>query len=352
MTLPQSNVRLLEGPELAARLPALEEYFRARGEPSPSRLPGWLNVLARGLRHEPYCFEAAAEGSTVGLLPLAFVRSLLFGRFLVGLPYLNVGGVMAGDDATGTALVDRAVELAGRLDVRYLELRHERPLEHPALGHRLESKVHMRLALPGEPDRLWKSFDPKVRNQVRKGEKLGLAVHWGGHELLGEFYAVFARNMRDLGTPVFSQGLFAAALEEFPGRAELCVVRQGKRPLAAALLMHGDGMSEVPSASSLRRYNATNANMLMYWHMLRRAIERGQKAFDFGRCGRESNTFRFKKQWGAEPHPAVWQYCLRRGTIGDMRLESGRYRLAVRLWQRLPVALTRLIGPAIVRGIP
>ena len=345
-------VRTLQPGEIPGSLPRLAGYVAGKGQVSVGRHPGWLLVLQQGLRHEPYCLEASRGGRTAGLLPLAFVRSRLFGRFLVGLPYLNVGGVAADEGAAAVALVDRAVELADRLDVKHLELRHEEPLAHAALGHQLTSKVHMRLDLPGAPEELWGSFRPAVRNQVRKGEKLGLTVHWGGEELLGEFYDVFARNMRDLGTPVFGRRLFGSILAQFPGRAELCVVRTGSRPIAGAILTHGDGMAEVPSASSLRKYNPTNANMLMYWHLLCRAMERGQRSFDFGRSSPDSGTFRFKKQWGARPHPAVWQYYLRRGSIGDMRPESPRYRLLIRVWRRLPVAVTRLIGPAIVRGIP
>ena len=346
------EIRTLQPTEIPGSLPRLADYVAGKGQATPSRHPGWLLVLQHGLKQEPYCLEATRGGQTAGLLPLAFVRSRLFGRFLVGLPYLNVGGVMADDDGVAAALVDRAVELADRLDVRYLELRHEEPLEHPALGHRLTEKVHMRLELPAAADPLWKGFHTKVRNQVRKGRKQEMAVHWGGEELLGEFYDVFARNMRDLGTPVFPAALFRAALRQFPERAELCVVRLGPKPVAAAILTHGDGMTEVPSASSLRRFKLTNANMLMYWHLLCRAVERGQRTFDFGRSSLESGTYAFKKQWGARPHPAVWQYYLRRGSMGQMRPESPRYRLLIRVWRHLPVAVTRLIGPPIVRGIP
>jgi FemAB-related protein (PEP-CTERM system-associated) len=342
----------LEGEELAERLAALGVYACRTKQVPLSRLPAWLAVLRDGLRHVPYCIEAQEGGRTCGLLPLAYVRSLLFGRFLVSLPYLNSGGVLADDPAVAGALIDRAVALADELDVRYLELRHEQPVEHPALTERMSGKVHMRLALPASAEVLWKGLPAKVRNQVRKGQKCGLTVAWGGAELLGEFYFVFSRNMRDLGTPVYGRGLFASVLRHFPGRAELCVVRAGDRPAAAALLLHGLGVSEVPSASSLREHNLTCANMLMYWHLLERAVQRGQAVFDFGRSSADSNTFRFKGQWGAEPFSATWQYYVRRGSIGAVRPDNPRYGRMIRVWQRLPVALTRLIGPPIVRGIP
>jgi FemAB-related protein (PEP-CTERM system-associated) len=342
----------LTGAALAARLPALEAYA-SRGERVPiGRHPGWLNVLERGLRHTAYAVEATVDGKTTGFLPLAYVSSFLFGRFLVSLPYLNSGGVLAEDDATRLALIDEAVRLADSLRVRYLELRHEAPVEHRALTGKLTSKVHMRLALPSFAGPLWEGLNAKVRNQVRKGEKSGLTVHWGGRELLGEFYSVFSRNMRDLGTPVYGFGFFGSILAQFAGSAELCVIRAGSEPAAAALLLHGKGVSEVPSASCLREHNATCANMLMYWNLLDRAIQRGQAVFDFGRSTADSGTFKFKKQWGAEPEPATWQYYLLTGSTSDMRPDNPRYQRFIRIWQRLPVGLTRLIGPPIVRGIP
>jgi FemAB-related protein (PEP-CTERM system-associated) len=346
------TLRTHEARDLTEHLPRLEYYVGRGGQVPLSRHPAWLRVLEQGLGHVPYCLEVTEDGKTRGLLPLAYVRSLLFGRFLVSLPYLNYGGVLADDDQTAGLLLDEAVKLAERLSVRYLELRHEQLVEHPALTERLSSKVHMRLALPATPGQLWDHIPGKARNQVRKGQKSGLTVAWGGEELLPEFYDVFSRNMRDLGTPVYGRGLFAATLRTFPGRAELCVVRAEGVPAAAALLLHGWGVTEVPSASALRRFNPSCANMLMYWHLLERTVQRGQQVFDFGRSTRESNTYRFKTQWGAEPAPAEWQYCLRRGAVGDMRPESPRYRRFVRIWQRLPVALTRLLGPWIVRGIP
>jgi FemAB-related protein (PEP-CTERM system-associated) len=296
--------------------------------------------------------EAMAGDRVVGRLPLAFVRSRLFGRFLVSLPYLNSAGVTAVDGAVAAALVDRAVSLADELDVQYLELRHEAEQAHPALTERMTSKVHMRLALPATADELWSQFSPKVRNQIRKAEKTEFSVDWGTHERLGDFYDVFSRNMRDLGTPVYGRSLFRAILTHFALHAELCTVRLARRTVAGALLVHGAGVTEVPSASSLRKFNSTNANMLLYWHLLKRAIECGQRVFDFGRSSTNSNTFRFKKQWGAQPEPAVWQYYVRRGAVGDMRPENGKYQRRIDLWRKLPVRLTRLIGPLIVRGIP
>jgi FemAB-related protein (PEP-CTERM system-associated) len=346
------DVRTYEGRCLAAQLPRWEAYV-ARHAPLPlSRHPAWLRVLEKGLQQSPYGLEAVADGQTCGWLPLALVRSWMFGRFLVGLPYLNHGGVLADSEAAARALVDRAVGLAERLNVRYLELRQGRPMPHPTLVLRTGDKVNMGADLPATVGELWKRFPAKVRNQVRKGQKNGATVAWGRHELLDEFYDVFCRNLRDLGTPVYSRALFAGALTQFPDRTELAVARLGGRPAAAALLLHGWGVSEVPSAALLRACRPSNANMVLFWQLLGRAVERGQGRFDFGRSSRDSSTYRFKAQWGAVPEPADWQYYPRQGNLGDMRRDNPRYRRLIRLWQHLPVGLTRLLGPPIVRGIP
>lgn len=346
------EVRTYASAEIARHLPRWERYFQRAARMPLSRHPAWLRVLEAGLKHEPFGLEALAGEETRGVLLLAHVRSWLFGRFLVSLPYVNYGGPLADDASTAQALIDEAVQLADRLKVRYLELRHEQAVSHPALATRHGGKVHMRLDLPATTDALWQDLSAKVRNQVRKAQKNQLTVAWGRHDLLPEFYTVFSRNMRDLGTPVFGLSLFRSILDQFPEAAEIAVVRREKQSLASALLLHGREISEAPSAASLRSEKQTNANMLLYWHLLERSVLKGQRVFDFGRSSPDSNTYRFKKQWGATPTPAEWQYYLRQGSMDAMRPDNPRYRLFIRLWQRLPVGLTRLIGPWIVRGIP
>ncbi|MGL4553451.1 MAG: FemAB family XrtA/PEP-CTERM system-associated protein [Gemmataceae bacterium] len=346
------HVRRLRGAALTQRLPALGEFLQRRAATPLSQDPRWLTILQNGLGHDVYALEVVEGDRTRGFLPLAYVTSFLFGRYLVSLPYLNTNGVMADGDHAARLLIDEAVRLADDLRVRHLELRHESAADHPALQAKMTSKVHMRLALPDFPGPLWEGLKASVRNQVRKGEKSGLTAHWGGRELLPEFYGIFCRNMRDLGTPVYGKSLFDQTLRTFPGDAELCVVRHEGRAVASALLLHGRGVTEVPSASCLREANPLCANMMMYWQLIARAIQRGQQVFDFGRCNADGGTFRFKKQWGAEPEPAVWQYYLREGRTADMRPENPRFQRMIRIWQRLPVLVTRLIGPSIVRCIP
>lgn len=346
----------------------LGRYLALAGAPAGACMehdPAWLCVLRESLGHRPIMLLSRdAGGSINGYLPLALVATSLFGRFLVSLPYLNRAGVVATDAAVKTALIDKAVEIAGQKNVKYLELRHDEPTPHAALPASRNEKVRMVLELPASADALWKSFDAKVRNQIRKGDKHNLTIRWGGQELLDDFYRVFAINMRDLGTPVYSRKLFASILQRLDGgRSELAVVNYEGQAIAGALLVHEkpprpaesserSGTTQVPSASSLREHNATCANMWMYHQMLVRSIERGSSEFDFGRSSEDSGTYKFKKQWGAKPRATVWQYHIRRGDMNAMRPDNPSNQRKIAIWQRLPLWLTLMIGPGIVRGIP
>ena len=334
------------------RRPVTERQVE-RAEPSPGAFDRrWLTALRDGLGHTVYELTAERDGLVVGRLPVALVSSLLFGRFLVSLPYVNTAGVETADPAAAAALIDESVDLARSLRVRYLEIRQEQELSHPLLTDARTEKVLMRRPLPATSDELWSDLDAKVRNQIRKGQKTDFTVSWGGAEQLDGFYTVFSRNMRDLGTPVFGRRLFSSILRDLAGDAELCVVRDGPKPVAAALLVHDGPRTEVPSASALHEYRASNVNMLMYWHLLGRAIERKQTTFDFGRSSLDGNTYRFKKQWDAVPCPSIWQYHVLQGSRDALRPDNPGNRRLIEIWKRLPLWVSRAMGPSIVRGIP
>ncbi len=336
--------------------------------PALRRDKRWLRALSAAFQHEPaLLISENHDGEAVAHLPLCLTKSRLFGRYVVALPYVNTAG-LSGDPAAFGPLLHAAVALAAEHDAKWLELRHETPVEHPALTHRLTHKVHMRLPLPthadGGGEALMTSLKSKRRSQLKKTLRENeLTFRWGGLELLNDFHRVFAENMRDLGTPAFGRELFAAILEQFADDAELCVGfdgtgSRGSRPVAGALLIHaqpgteGRTRTEVPSASTLRAYNPSGANMAMYWQLLTRAIARGAGEFDFGRSTEDSPTYRFKKQWGATPHPACWQFHVRNGEPGGLSPDAGGFSLAVRMWKRLPLPIANLLGPRIVRGIP
>ena len=329
-----------------------DAYVRGHAAATAYHFSGWPRLIARACGHEARLLAAEQDGRITGVLPLVLMRSRLFGRFAVSLPFLNAGGMLADDDETAATLLAEATAVAKQARVRYLELRHTRG-QFPQLEAR-RHKVGMALRLAPTADEQWRALDRKVRNQIRKAEKSGLKAADGHVDRLEDFYRVFARNMRDLGTPVFGFRLFEEALRTFPDNTRVVCVDQGDWPVAAAIV-HWRGPSiEVIWASALREANAVCANPFLYWHLLQLAIDRGCRIFEFGRCTPGEGPFKFKQQWGAEPYPLVWEYWTPDGRPrpDDLNPRSSGFSRAANLWRHMPVSLATAMGPHIVHRIP
>lgn len=311
---------------------------------------GWRRVIQQVFGRETYYLEARDNGHLAGVLPMVRLKSLMFGDFLVSMPYLNYGGMLVETPGAATALLDHCQQLARELGVQHIELRHtENRADLPVRT----DKVCMHLALPGDDDALWKGLGSKLRAQVKRPLREGAEASVGGIEHVGDFYRIFSRKYRQLGVPVYPRRWFEAILREFPESTAIHTVRMGGTVVAAGLVVehpHGD---EVAWAASLRDADRVGANMFLYWSMLKHAVLRGRPAFDFGRTTEGSGTHRFKKQWGAKPVQLYWHYVL--GTAADipqLNLDNPTYRRAAAIWRRLPLWATTAIGPRLVKNLP
>ena len=238
-------------------------YVDAHAEGTAYHRAPWLGVIGRAFRHDVRMLAAESAGRVVGVLPLVVFRNPVFGRVVVSVPFVNYGGVLADGPAAERALLEAAIAEARGARASHLELRHTRQVFDDLRPHR--HKVAMTLSLAASPEEQWKTVDRKVRNQVRKAEKSGLRVQEGGLEALPSFYAVFARNMRDLGTPVYGKRFFREVLATFPGNTRVFTVHHGDQPVAASIVHWYTDAIEVPWASSVRDFNSLCPNVLLYW---------------------------------------------------------------------------------------
>jgi FemAB-related protein (PEP-CTERM system-associated) len=326
----------------AAASPDASLYHRAE----------FRDVIDEVFRQPSYYLSARdAKGAVTGILPLVRLRSRSFGDFLVSLPYFNYGGAIADDAATRTRLERAGEELARELRVGHVEFRDTAP-RGDATPVRTDKRILER-SLPGDVDTLWRELGSKLRAQVRKPLKNGATAVIGGHELVAPFYHVFARNMRDLGTPVYARGLFESICNHLGPDAHIVIVYVGDQPAAGGVLLQHRARMQIPWAASLQPFNTLGVNMLLYWEALALAVRSGCDVFDFGRSTIDSGTERFKRQWGAVPRPLYWHYWLSHGgPLPALNPDNPKYRLAVRAWQRMPVALANRLGPHIVRNLP
>jgi FemAB-related protein (PEP-CTERM system-associated) len=312
----------------------------------------WKRIISASFGHNAYYLAALDEhGVWRGVLPLVHMKSLLFGNFLVSVPFVNYGGVVSSDSAVARLLLNEADRLRDDMGAAHAELRHvaHRIDELPARQH----KVTMILDLAADEELQWKCFNAKLRNQIRKAQKSGLTVAVGQQDLLDGFYEVFARNMRDLGTPVYPKDFFRNVLAAFPESTRIFAVLHQSRIIAAGLAMWFRDTIEVPWASSLNEYKPLCPNNMLYWEVIRFAIGKGFKKLDFGRSTPNEGTFNFKKQWGAAPVQLYWQYLLSgKNQLPDLSPSNPKFGMAIQLWRRLPVPITKVLGPMIVRNIP
>jgi serine/alanine adding enzyme len=309
----------------------------------------WRTVIERVFGHQcVYLAARDASGKLVGILPLVRVRSVVFGHYLVSMPFVNYGGPV-GTPAGIRALVDAAVAVARRDRVKLLEMRSSVPLDTAlAVSHR---KITVLLDLPSTAQELFARFDAKLRSQIRRPQKEGVTVRFG-REQLEPFFAVFARHMRDLGTPTQSLTFFREIANQFPDDCWFGCAYLAGQPVAAGCGFRFGDEFEMTWASSLREFNRESPNMLVYWAFMERAIAEGVKRFNFGRCTRGAGTHRFKMQWGGREEELWWYGLAASNGATTPSPKDGRFRWGPRIWRRLPESIATKMGPSIVRYIP
>lgn len=313
----------------------------------------WAPLLAEILEAEPlYRVARGPDGEWKAILPLFRVRSLLFGHYLVSVPFLSYGGALGSEEARRLLVQDAARE-ARQSGADLLEVRSREPLEPPPLP--LEAnprKVTVLLDLPPDAETLFhEDLRSKVRGQVRRPLKEGMEVRFGTDQV-EPFVRVFQRTMRDLGTPVLSATLFRRLPEAFGREVTFGAVWFRDRPVAAGCgFRHGEEL-EMTWAGALREYSNLAPNMLLYWAFMERAVEQGLQRFNFGRCTPGSGTHRFKKQWGGRDEPLPWLQWSQRGVSATPNPDSGRYAAAIEAWRRLPLPAANRLGPPLARKLP
>ena len=325
-----------------------DDFVSAAPEATFFHRAGWKTVIERAFGHRTYFLQAQIGDRIVGVLPLAEVKSRLFGHTLVSLPFCVSGGIVARDAEAARALDEAAQALARRLGVDHLEYRHAEPL-HPEWIHS-DLYCTFRKNILADVEANLNAIPRKQRAMVRKGIKAGLRSELDdGVERL---FAAYSQSVHRLGTPVFAKSYFRTLREVFGADCEVLTVMRGDEVIASVLSFYFRDQVLPYYGGGTNAAREVAGNDFMYWELLRRACERGIKVFDFGRSKRGTGAFDFKKNWGFEPQPLAYEYQLVHGArLAEHNPLNPRYALLIRAWRRLPLPLANLIGPRIVRNL-
>ena len=310
---------------------------------------GWQRIMREVFGHRTHFLYAERAGVVEGVLPLAQVKSLLFGNTLVSLPFAVYGGVAASSPAAAAALEHEAQVIARRLGVAHLELRNTQQ-RHPEWPLQ-DLYVRFRKEIAPEVEANMLAIPRKQRAMVRKGIKHGLTSEIDRDP--GRFFALYADNVHRHGTPALPRRYFDALQRVFGSDCEVLTVVDGAgRSLSTVMSFYfRDEVLPYYAGDELSARELA-ANDFKYWELMRRSCERGLRVFDYGRSKQGTGSYAFKKNWGFEPQPLFYEYCLyRRDAIPQNNPSNAKYRLLIDTWRRMPIGLANWLGPFIVRNL-
>lgn len=326
--------------------PAWDAFVNAHRDGTFFHLSAWARVLQRAFGHRAHYLVAKQAERVVGVLPLARVRSLLFGDALASTPFCVYGGAVAESLEIRLALEERAAEMARELQVDHLELRNSTQVrtDWPVK----ELYYTFRKELDADPEKNMLAIPRKQRAEVRAGIKKNLQVEFDVDSR--RLYDIYSTSVRSLGTPVFARRYFDLLRAEFGSACEIATVVHGGKPVASLMTFwfrdevlpyYGGGL---PEARPLSAYD------FMYWDLMRRASERGTRIYDFGRSKADTGPFRYKKHWGFEPQPLPYAYYLVRAkTMPNLSPANPKYKYFIEAWKRVPLPVTQWVGPMVAR---
>ncbi|MCB1916020.1 MAG: FemAB family PEP-CTERM system-associated protein [Rhodocyclaceae bacterium] len=325
-----------------------DDFVRAHPDGSFFHLSPWRGIMEEVFGHRSHYLVARRAGCIVGVLPLAEVRSRLFGHSLSSLPFCAHAGAVGDDEAIDLleAEADRIARSRGvtHLELRNMQVRHE---DWP----RQDLYVSFRKSIDPDVEANLLAIPRKQRAMVRKGIKNGL--NWTRDDDVRRFFALYADNVRRHGTPALSQRYFRTLLDTFGEDCSVhTVTAPGGKPLSSVLSFYFRGEVLPYYAGDDVGARALAANDFKYWSLMQEACERGYRMFDYGRSKVGTGPYSFKKNWGFEPQPMAYEYRLyKTDSIPQNNPMNPKYRAFIAMWRRLPLPVANALGPYLVRNL-
>ena len=329
---------------------AWDEYVYKSSSSTFYHQLGWRNVVKKTYKHKPIYLVAKENGELKGVLPLFLMKSMIFGKKLVSVPFAPYGGVCADDGIAEKMLIEEAIRVAEECNADYLELRQFNRNETELAAN--DAYVTSILELDKNPDVLWNTFRKSMRRYVRKAIKNDFQVTINSKNLK-EFYNIYSQGMHNLGTPAHSYTFFRNILLEFPEDTNIATIEYKDKVISTIFMLYFKNMVIYGWGASLKEYLELSPNYLLFWEAIKDSCEKGLDFFDFGRSQPNTGVFLFKEGWGAEPKQLYYLYYLNNiNKMPDTSQSNPKRQKFAGIWGKLPLKLATAIGPLIRKGIP
>lgn len=325
-----------------------DRYVNTSEDASFFHLSGWARVLEQAFGHRTYFLFVEDDSGIQGILPLAHVKSLLFGNALISTPFCVIGGIVSSTDEAYRLLRDRACELAEELKVDYLEMRNacQREVDWPGK----DLYVNFSREITDDDEKNMQAIPRKQRAMVRKGIKAGL--HGREEDGVDNLYEAYSQSVRNLGTPVFGKKYLSVLQEVFSEQVGILSIWKDEQLVGSVMSFYFRDRVMPYYGGGTAAARQLKGNDFMYWELMHRSAARDIRVFDYGRSKKGSGSFSFKKNWGFEPEPLYYEYYLvKSSSMPELNPNNPKYALFISIWKRLPFYISRLIGPFLARSL-
>ena len=319
-----------------------DNFVQARPDATFFHQSGWKEVIERAFGHKTFFLYAENDGIITGILPLVHINSLFFGNTLVSIAPCVYGGIVASNEHSYLELDKEACRLAEELGVDCLEMRN-RVQKTPERPYK-KLYVSFRKELDADVETNFLAIPRKQRAMVRKGIEAGLTSVID--TTIDRIYRAYSESVRNLGTPVFSKKYFQTLKDVFADQCEVLTVEHKGQLIASVMSFYfkDEILPYYGGGTELAR--ELKGNDFMYWEVMRRAVEKGIKVFDYGRSKIGTGSYSFKKNWGFTPEPIFYEfYLVKSESMPDINPLNPKYQFFIAAWKHLPLTVSQWIGP-------
>jgi FemAB-related protein (PEP-CTERM system-associated) len=346
---PRGETRVTVRAAVDADAPAWDAFVLSQRGGTFFHRFAWRSIFRDVFRLDPRYLIAECDGRTVGVLPLVYQRSLLFGTALIAAPFQVEGGPLASDPVVLAALDDAAIGLMRDLGAPVLEYRSRRATR-PGWTVKRDLYATFSRPLSAKDEENLLAIPRKQRAVVRKA--LSGPLTGETEEGVEALFRAYSESVRNLGTPVFAKRYFARLRTAFGPDCDVVVIRDGGEPVSAVMNFYHAGTVLPYYGGGTADARKSGANDLLYWEVMRRAALRGCTQYDFGRSKAGTGAFAFKKNWGFEPQWLEYEYFLAPGSdLPEKNPNNPKYAMFIAAWKKLPLPLANFLGPFLIRGL-